>query len=176
MVITRRLRMVLDFEVTVEELTEGWLHAHFRRFKGYEEIVADAGQWADICRQVRLQRALLEDERVLRRYLTYVVATEVDGSTQSELAEVFGVGGEEPEAGIFTPLLSRLGEEDARYYRGEMAREEFYEAMEEVSRSVRARWVGARLEEVNTVAEGRPEEEMPEGGGEAGEAESDNLK
>jgi hypothetical protein len=35
----RRLRMVLDFEVEVEELTEEGLHAHYRQFGNYEELV-----------------------------------------------------------------------------------------------------------------------------------------
>src|ERR1700749_1491917 len=171
--IKRRLRMVLDFEGTVEELTEEWLHAHYRRFKNYKEIVADAEQWADICRQVRLQRALLMDEQVLRRYLTYVATTEVDGSKRSELAEVFGVSGEEPEAEIFSPLFSRLSDEDARYYLGESARQQFYEAIEEVSTSVRMSWVGAILEEVEPVAVGKTEKPELVGEWETGEVESD---
>lgn len=173
----KRLRMVLDFEVEVEELTEEWLHAHYRRFKSYEEIVADAGRWRDICRQVRLQRALLGDEQVLKRYLTYVATTEVDGSERSELAEVFGVGGEEPEADIFGPLFSRLGEEDARYYLRESAAQQFYEAIEELSTSVRMTWVGAILEEVQPMAVGQTEKPMPVGEGEAEDGESDkNLR
>lgn len=169
----KRLRMVLDFEVEVEELTEEWLHAHYRRFKSCEEIVTDTEQWNDICRQVRLQRALLGDEQVLRRYLTYVAATEVDGSKRSELAEVFGVDGEEPEAEIFGPLFSRLSNEDARYYRRESARRQFYDAIEEVCTSVRVNWVGAILEEVRSVAVGQMEKPMPVAEGKTSNTESD---
>jgi hypothetical protein len=171
--IRKRLRMVLDFEVEVEELTEEGLHAHYRRFKSYEEIVEDADRWSDICRQVRLQRALLRNEQVLKRYLTYVATTEVDGSERSELAEVFGVDGEEPEAEIFSPLFSRLSEEDAQYYRRESAKQRFYEAIEELSTSGRMRWVGAILEEVQPIAVGKTEKPMPVVEGEAGDAESD---
>jgi hypothetical protein len=90
----RRLRMVLDFEVEVEELTE----------------------------------------EALRKYFTYVVAVEVDDSRDSRICEVFGVGGERAEEDILEPLLSRLSEEDARFYRGVNEEEILFENAEAVSR------------------------------------------
>jgi hypothetical protein len=87
----RRLRMVLDFEVEVEELTEEGLHLHYRQFRNYEELVADEGWWENARRQLRLQQVLLEDEEALRKYFTYVAAVEVDDSNDSRICEVFGV-------------------------------------------------------------------------------------
>jgi hypothetical protein len=109
MVLERRLRMTLDFEVTAEELTDEALREHYRTSSNFEELVSDREFWANISRQVRLQNILLEDEEVLKKYLTYVVAVEVDSSSDSQLAEVFGTGGERPEEEIFGPLFSRLG-------------------------------------------------------------------
>jgi hypothetical protein len=88
----KRLRMLLDFEVEVEELTEEGLHAHYRHFVNYEELVADKEWWENAMRQLRLQRVLLEDEEALRKYFTYVAAVEVDDSNDSRICEVFGVG------------------------------------------------------------------------------------
>jgi hypothetical protein len=160
----KQLRMVLDFEVEVEELTEEALHTHYRQFGNYEELVADREWWENAMRQLRLQRVLLEDEEALRKYFTYVAAVEVDDSNDSRICEVFGVGGERAEEDILETLLSRLSEEDARFYRGVNEEEILFENAEAVSRSIRCRWTGARLEEVKTVVVSK-----------FGEGESDNL-
>jgi hypothetical protein len=153
-VLERRLRMVLDFEVTVEELTDEALRAHYRTSSNFEDLVADREFWANVSRQIRLQQALLEDEAVLKRYLTYVVAVEVDSSYDSRMAEVFGVGGERPEEEIFGPLFSWLDGDDERYY-GEVSEEGvLYDNVEALSKSFVVRWTGAVLEEITAVAEG----------------------
>jgi hypothetical protein len=160
----KRLRMVLDFEVEVEELTEEGLHAHYRQFRNYEELVTDSGWWENAMRQLRLQRVLLEDEDALLKYFTYVAAVEVDDSNDSRICEVFGVGGERAEEEILEPLFSRLGEEDARFYREVEKEDLLFHNVEALSRSFRGKWTRAILEEVSTLAEGRLKEE-----------ESDNL-
>lgn len=154
-VLQKRLRMVLDFEVEAQELSEEALHDYYRQFESYEEMVADTDLWGNICRQVRLQRVLLNDEEVLNRYLAFVVADEVDGSNNSRLAEVFGVGGKAPEEDIFSPLFSRLDEEDARYYREVSEGQMLFEAIEELSRSFMVMWVGATLEDVNVLVKSK---------------------
>jgi DNA-binding Lrp family transcriptional regulator len=160
--INKRLRMVLDFEVEVEELTEEGLHLHYRQYNNYEELVADTGWWENARRQIRLQRVLLEDEEALRKYFTYVAAVEVDDSNDSRICEVFGVGGERAEEDILETLLPRLSEEDEKFYRE--AADVLFENVEALSRSFKGRMTGARMEEVCTMVEGRLE------GG-----ESDNL-
>ena len=95
--ITKRLRMTLDFEVEVEELTDESLRRHYERFGNSEELVGDAEVWANLSRQIRLQRALLDDEEALGKYLTYAAVVEVDASTDSRLGEVFGVNMERAE-------------------------------------------------------------------------------
>jgi hypothetical protein len=158
----KRLRMVLDFEVEVEELTEEWLHAHYRHFANYEDLVADREWWENARRQMKLQRLLLEDEDALRKYFTYVAAVEVDDSKDIRICEVFGVGGERAEEDILETLFLRLSEEDARFYR-EVA-DVLFENVEALSRSFKGRMTGAKMEEVSMVVEGRLEK-----------AESDNL-
>jgi hypothetical protein len=160
----KRLRMVLDFEVTVEELTEEGLREYYRRFKSYEEMVGDSETWANVCRQLRLQQALLEDEEALRRFLTLVVVGEVDSRLDSRLGEVFGVGGMWGEEEILGPVCSRLNTEDANFYRELIEGEALHDNIEALSRSFRGVWESATLEEVRPVAEGTIERE-----------ESDNL-
>lgn len=160
----RRLSMVLDFEVEVEELTEEKLHLHYRQFRNYEELVADEGWWENARRQLRLQRVLLEDEEALRKYFTYVAAVEVDDSNDSRICEVFGVGGERAEEDILEPLLSRLSEEDEQFYREVEKEDLLFHNVEALSRSFKGRMIRAMMEEVSTVAEGTIERK-----------ESDNL-
>jgi hypothetical protein len=150
----KRLRMVLDFEVEVEELTDESLREHYQHMGNFEEVVGDAEFWDNVRRQIRLQRALLADEQVLNKYLSYVAAVEVDGSTNSELAEVFGVGGDTPEEDIFEPLFSKLSQDDERFYRQVSEEKILYEQIEPLSMSFKAKWIGATLEEIERVAEG----------------------
>lgn len=95
-VLEKRLRLTLDFEVTVEGLTEEGLREYYRQFAEGEERTANADQWADRSQQIRLQRALLEDDGAPGRFLTYVVTNEVDPSLDGRLREAFGVGGSGP--------------------------------------------------------------------------------
>lgn len=150
----KRLRMVLDFEVEVEELTDESLREYYRRMGNFEAVVGDAEFWDNVRRQIRLQRVLLADEQVLNKYLTYVATVEVDGSTDSELAGVFGVGSDTPEEDIFEPLFSKLSQDDERFYRQVSEEKILYEQIEPLSRSFKAKWIGATLEEIERVAEG----------------------
>ena len=147
-VLEKRLRMVLDFEVTVEELTDEWLREYYRQFTGSEESRANAEEWADRSRQIRLQRALLEVDEVLGKFLTYVVTNEVDPSLDSRLREAFGVGGEGADEVILESVFSRLDAEDAKYFREASKSQSLFEAVEALSRSVRIRQVGADISEV----------------------------
>lgn len=156
--------MVLDFEVTVEELTDEGLHEYYRRSKGYEELCGDAETWANVTRQLRLQRALLEDEEALGRFITLVVVDEVDSRLDGGLGEVFGVGGMWGEEEILGAVISRMDKEDANFYRELIDGEALHENIEALNQSFRVVWSGATLEEVRPVAEGR-----------MGDGESDNL-
>jgi hypothetical protein len=64
------------------------------------------------------------------------------------------VGGDTPEEDIFGPLFSRLEPEDEKFYREVSVEKILLDQIEPLSTSVKARWVGARLEEVKAVAEG----------------------
>jgi hypothetical protein len=144
----KRLRMTLDFEVEVEEVTDESLHEHYRKSANYEELVGDSEWWENARRQGRLQRALLEDEEALRKYLTYVAAVEVDPSSDSRLCEVFGVNVERAEEDILGAVFGRLGTEDARYYREVSAEDNgLFDSVEVLSSAIRVRLTGARIEE-----------------------------
>jgi hypothetical protein len=153
-VLEKQLRMVLDFEVVVEELTEEALHAHYRRMRNYEELVGDSEGWENLRRQIRLHRALLEDEVALPKFLTLVVVDEVDSRLDSRLGKVFGVGGMWGEEEILGPIFSRLGEEDERYFREVSAATALFDSIEVLSRSFNVQWVGAALEETKSIADG----------------------
>lgn len=152
----KRLRMTLDLEVVVEELTDEYLREYYRLRTNYEEMVGDAEIWANVSRQRPLQRALLEDSEALRRYLVYVATAEVDPSPDGGLGEMFGVDEERAEEEILGSVLGRLSREDAAYFRESIAGKVLFEATEALSQSFRVRWVGGVLEEVRVVGEGEP--------------------
>lgn len=148
----KRLRMALDFVVEVEELTDETLRDYYSQFPGFDEKVAGA-VWADLSRQIRLQRALLEDDEALEKFLAYVVTNEVDSGLDSRLREAFGVGGGRADEVILENVFSSLGHEDASYFRTAVESGTLFEAVEAVSRSIRVRWVGADISEVKVTAQ-----------------------
>jgi hypothetical protein len=148
----KRLRVALDFVVEVEELTDETLRDYYSQFPGFDEKVADA-VWADLSRQIRLQRALLEDDEALEKFLAYVVTNEVDSSLDSRMREAFGVGGERADEVILEGVFSSLGHEDASYFRTAVESGMLFEAVEAVSRSIRARWVGAEISKIKVAAQ-----------------------
>jgi hypothetical protein len=152
--VEKRLRMTLDFEVTISEITEEGLREHCRMFTNFEELMADPETHKNMERQQRLQRALLADEEALRRFLTYVIVGEVNSNVGSRLGEMFGMGREETEEEILGPVFVRLDEEDARYYREASAAGMLWEYAELLSSSFVARWAGASLDEIRVVAKG----------------------
>lgn len=147
----KRLRMALDFVVEVEGLTDETLRDYYSQFPGFDEKVADA-VWADLSRQIRLQRALLEDDEALEKFLAYVVTNEIDSSLDSRLREAFEVGGERADEVILESIFSRLDEGDASYFRTAVETGTLFEAVEAVSHSIRVRWVGADISEVKVKA------------------------
>lgn len=149
--LNKRLRMVLDFEVMVEELTDESLRRYYRPFGNYEDIIGDPELWANVNRQLRLQKALLEDEEALGRFLAYVIVDQVDPRVDSRLGEVFGTIGERVEEEILEPVFGRLGEEDANFFRGVCEGGNLWEHVEVLNKAFVARWTGATLEEVKEV-------------------------
>lgn len=152
--IEKRLRMSLDFEVSVSEITDESMRDYYRRFRNFEAMVGDEEFWANLSRQVRLQRALLEDDESLCRFLTYAVVNEVDSRLDSRLGEVFSVNGRRIEEEILEPLFSRLGEEDAQYFMEMSAAGTLWENVEVMNKSFIVRWKGATLDEVRSIADG----------------------
>jgi hypothetical protein len=156
----KRLRMTLDFEVEVEELTDERLREYYRRFTNYEELAGDPETWENISRQRRLQRALLEDEEALRRFLTYAVVDEVDSRLDSRLGGAFRVRGAQIEEAILEPVFARLGEADARYFKELTEAGTLWEGVEAMSRCFVVRWRAAVLEDVRVIAEGMVDDDV----------------
>lgn len=150
-VLEKRLRVALDFVVEVEEFTDETLRDYYSQSPGFDEKGADA-VWADLSRQIRLQRALLEDDEALDKFLAYVVTNEIDSSLDSRLREAFGVGGERADEVILESVFSRLDETDASYFRTAAESGTLFEAVEAVSHSIRVRWLGADMSEIKVTA------------------------
>lgn len=155
----KRLKMVLDFEVVIEELNDEMLRSYYRKFTNYEETIEDLELWANIRRQIRLQRALLEDESTLRRFLTHVVIDEVDASLDSRLGEIFGVRGMWVEEDILGPLFSQLEDEDEDFFVTVSEDGSLFENVEVLNFSFKSSFTGAALfEETDFAVEGTLDE------------------
>jgi hypothetical protein len=144
----RRLRLTLDFEVEVGEITEEAVRRYYRRHTNYEELMRDPGTWEMAARQNRLLLALLGDPEMLDSFLTFIVADEVCPGADVRLKEVLRVGQEEE---VMETVYGRLGGEDTEFYREVSAEGLLWENMELVNESFRVRWAGGSLAEVREV-------------------------
>lgn len=161
-ILAKRLRMTLDFEVEVEELTDEGLRRHYQSSKNFAELVGDSALWKNLSRQICLQRALVEDGEALGKYLTYAAVCEVDPSTGGRLGEVFGVGRGVEEEELLGPVFHRLGEDDANYFREVSADGVLFESVEALSQSFKVRWVSSVLEAIQVIASAGMGEETNE--------------
>lgn len=144
----RRLRLTLDFEVEVGEITEEAVRHHYRQHTNYEEVMRDPGTWEMAARQNRLLLALLADPEMLDSFLTFIVADEVCPCADGRLKEVLRVGQEEE---VIEPIYGRLGGEDAEFYREVSVEGVLWENMELVNESFQVRWAGGSIVEVREV-------------------------
>lgn len=84
--INRRLRMTLEFDVTVDEkIGELW--------NGDWMTPADESQYRS--HEQALLDAMIADPEVLRRWIRGAVVSHMDGSIDSELGKALGISGDE---------------------------------------------------------------------------------
>jgi hypothetical protein len=97
----------------------------------------------EVERQRRLYALLLNNERVLERYLLMVVAQEAAGIVLGGLAGAFGVAEDED---LLAPLYAEMSEEDERYFKEAGM---LWERTELVTEAFGVEWVGAEFAEMS---------------------------
>ncbi len=141
--VEKHYRMTLDFRVFIGEVIEV-----VTTNVDDEEYARERTQ-----RQRRLLRALLSDEKTLADFMTYLITDLVCPHVDSNLGKVFGV---EAEQEMLEPVYSRMGEEDARFFREVSEEGIFWENTKEFEMCFGVEWRGARIMEIKWEREGEP--------------------
>lgn len=145
-VVERTCRVVLDVTVRVTEVTRESVAEHFTPSE------TDAGltwEWAE--RQNRFLSALISDEEAFGRILA--------GFAQDDLGLVLGSerikgmpDGEEDR--LYERVYSRMGKEDAAYFREVREEGQLWENLELFDRAIVSDWKTAEVRDVRVIGEG----------------------
>ena len=145
-VVERSFRMTLDFKVLISEITRERVNKTYQWAESDEDFVRD-----NALKQNRLLLALLNNEEILNKFLTYVITDKVCPHSESELGTVFQVQSEEQ---MLEPIYSSMDEEDAQFFQEVIREGHFWENTELVENSFVVEWTGASLNEVRLVGTG----------------------
>jgi hypothetical protein len=138
----RHYRVTLDFRLLLRPLTPEVCQESFP-FDDKGASTEELHLRENVERQRRLYALLLNNERVLERYLLTVVAQEAAGVVFGGLAGAFGVAEDED---LLEPLYAQMSEDDARHFREAGM---LWERTELVTEAFGVKWVGAEFAEMN---------------------------
>lgn len=133
-------KVVMDFKIRVREITPGSVAGEF--------TPTDDLPWEWAERQGHLLRALMDDGETLSEYLISIAKHDLGELLDSD--QISGLSSDE-EDGLFERVYSKLGEEDARFFREAKRDGILYENMRLVDRAFVTDWASARLEELRLV-------------------------
>ena len=148
-VIERSFRMTLDFKVLISEITRERVNKTYGWAEGDEEFIRENAE-----KQLRLLLALLNNEEILHKFLTYIITDKVCPHSESELGTVFQVQSEEQ---MLEPIYSTMDVEDAQFFQDVIREGHFWENTELFENSFVVEWAGASLNEVRLVETGNVE-------------------
>jgi hypothetical protein len=133
-------RIVMDVKILVREITPGSVADEFTPSDDL------AWEWAE--RQSRLLRALMCDGEVLNQYLISIAKDDLGALLESDQIE--GLPADEEDE-LFERVYSKLGDEDARFFREARRDGILYENMRLVHKSFVTDWKGAELTELYLI-------------------------
>src|SRR3954452_15041227 len=134
--LTKRYRLTMDFEVTVEDLVD----------EGHEAMQDEWLRQA-IARQRHLLHALLSNARILDGWIRARVGTMAAGLGDKELIQMVG-GISDNEFEEFAPVLAQLPEDDQAFFQEARDRQLWYENTEEVNGSFTTEMTRVQLKEL----------------------------
>jgi hypothetical protein len=141
----KRLRVTLDFLVTVSDISQERVRRH------YTWNEADPhSSWERAERQRRLLLALLQDERALHRFLVYVLMNDLDAKLGSELMKNERV---EEDDEILETVYAGMGEGDAGFFREVRSAGVLYESTQLVHESFVVDWQRTGLVNLSEAGE-----------------------
>jgi hypothetical protein len=142
----RRVSLTLEFKIAFREITPETA-VEVQEPSDPAGVLGDVALMADVDREGRILRALLEDEEALRQFIACAVIDEVAAGDGDLLREGLKVKSEEE---ALQPVIEALGGEVAEYYEG-MREGMFAENIELLifSTPVRCLSVRARVADMN---------------------------
>lgn len=144
----KRLKLTLDFEVEITEITEESVRSHYRLHNNYEEVMRSPDTWEIAARQNRLLLRLSEDREALDRFLAFIITGEVCPCADSRLAEVFRLGKEED---VIRSVYDRMDSQDSEFFREVSEEGLLWDNMQLVDERFQIRWAGGSIEEVREL-------------------------
>jgi hypothetical protein len=140
----RHYRVTLDFRLLLRPITPEVCRESFF-FKDENASADEPDLRENVERQRRLLALLLNNERVLGRYLLTVVTQEAAGIVFGGLAGAFGVAEDED---VLKPLYAQMSEEDVRYFEWRAGEGLLWESAQPVAQAFGVEWVGAEWAEM----------------------------
>lgn len=148
--INQRFRLTMDFTLEIHEITRETVR------KYYERIDIDDDHWVFAQRQRRLQLTLLNNQKILRKFLITLLASEAEYLLSVGDANIFNIGSYES---IFWPLFLSMDKEDSDYFQETREFDDLPEATEMVSDSFVVVCRNVDLTELKVLAEGEVRKE-----------------
>lgn len=148
--INQRFRLTMDFTLEIHEITKETVRNY------YEGTNMTDDRWEFAGRQRRLQLALLNNQKILRKFLITLLASEAEYLLSAGDENVFKIGGYES---IFWPLFLSMDKEDADYFQETKEFDDLPEATEMVSDSFVVKCSSVDLTELKVLAEGEVKKE-----------------
>jgi hypothetical protein len=148
-VIERTCRVVLDVRVQVSRITRESVAGYFSPDETGEGL---PWEWAE--RQNRLLSALLEDEESLNQFLAGIIRCDLELLVDSK--QVAGKQADEEEDRLLERLFSRMGSEDALYFREAMRDGLLLENMELLDKAFTIEWRGTDIKDVHVMKHDMP--------------------
>jgi hypothetical protein len=141
----RHYRITLDFRLLIRPITQE-VGREGSSSDDWDALAGEPHSREEVERQRRLYALLLNDERVLERYLLTVVSVEASGVVFGGLAGAFGVAEDED---LLEPLYAEMSEEDGRYFKEKVRAGLLWESTRLLGEAFEVKWVGAEFAEMN---------------------------
>ena len=145
--IEREYTFIVDFKVSVDDITQDSVKRDLKNHSKLNEWVKDPTFWEMIDRQRRLLNAILENKEVFDQLLKKIVVEELEPSTDGKLHRRLNVSKEE-DTKLLEPIFISLSEEDELFWREVIEEGIFWENTNHVWDSIKVELLGATVTEM----------------------------
>ena len=145
--IEREYTFIVDFKVSVEDITQESVKRNLAHHSKIDEYVKDQTFWEMIDRQRRLLSALIENKEVFDQILKKMVVEELEPTRDGKLHRQLDVSRQE-DTKILEPVFAKLSGEDELFWREVIGEGIFWENTDQVWDSIKIELTGATVTEM----------------------------